>query len=137
MTSHATTHARHRQSRWDNFAARKRRRPPLLEALRRAALTTAVLTAAVGTAAILDVPTTMTFADQPPPSGPRPETQLNADIDRLNAKHECFSAGLGEGVVPEHAVVRRDGTAVLMSFDAGWAVHEGKAPGTLVSVCAR
>jgi hypothetical protein len=40
-------------------------------------------------------------------------------------------------VIPLHAVVRQDGQVRLTSFEEGWAVHTGDAPGTLLSVCRR
>jgi hypothetical protein len=137
MPRHAPPPARHRQSRWADFVARKRRRPTLRQALGKAAVTTVALTAGLAAPAIvLNAPTTMTFVEETPPAGTHQETQLHADIERLNVKHECSSDGLPDGVIPQHAVVRRAGAALLVPFDTGWDVFEGKAPGTLVSVCA-
>lgn len=52
----------------------------------------------------------------------------------LIAQHDCSTTGLGVEI-PASALVR-NGTAVeLVPFSEGWAVHEGRLPGTLVAVC--
>jgi hypothetical protein len=60
-------------------------------------------------------------------------------LDRLMRARACSTHGLGQGVVPAHAIVRDPGTdsVRLTSFDEGWAVYQGKRPGTLVAVCRR
>lgn len=56
---------------------------------------------------------------------------------RLNVQYGCSHTGLAPGVVPTHSVVRVGRQVRLTSFDAGWAIHLHRAPGTLISVCAR
>ena len=58
-------------------------------------------------------------------------------VAALATKFDCSASGLAPGVIPAHAVVRVHDAVRLTTFDKGWAVYEGKAPGTLVSVCAR
>lgn len=67
----------------------------------------------------------------------RPDTIERVKLDRLMSEYECSHAGL-DGEIPARAIIRRlDGYVALVSFDHGWAVHEGKRPGRLLAVCAR
>ena len=74
---------------------------------------------------------------QPPSAGAVAGDQLTERIDHLQVKYGCSTEGLGPGVVPARTVVLVDGKARLATFDEGWAMYHGDAPGTLVSVCAR
>ena len=76
-------------------------------------------------------------AVDPGTTGQRIVDPLSERIERLQARHECSEHGLEPGVIPVHSVIRLDGTVRLASFDEGWAVLQGEAPGTLVAVCAR
>jgi hypothetical protein len=58
-------------------------------------------------------------------------------VAALASRYDCSASGLVSDVIPAHAVVRVGDAVRLTTFDRGWAVYEGKAPGTLVSVCAR
>jgi hypothetical protein len=58
-------------------------------------------------------------------------------VAALDARFACSHTGLPEGVVPAHAVVQVGSRVRVVGFDAGWAVYEGRRPGSLVSVCAR
>lgn len=44
---------------------------------------------------------------------------------------------LEPGTISARAVVRVEGEVRVASFDEGWAIQQGEAPGTLVSVCSR
>lgn len=61
-------------------------------------------------------------------------TRVNDAAAQLMAAHGCRRDGL-PGAIPGSAVIRVDATVRLVSFDRGWAAHEGRAPGTLVAVC--
>ena len=63
--------------------------------------------------------------------------QLSRRIQRLSERHACETDGLAPGVIPSRSLVQLDGQVRVTSFDEGWAVLEGDAPGTLVAVCAR
>lgn len=52
----------------------------------------------------------------------------------LITQHDCSTSGLGDEI-PASALVRRGADVELVTFDEGWAVHLGEAPGILVAVC--
>jgi hypothetical protein len=54
----------------------------------------------------------------------------------LMQAYGCSTTGLPH-TIPGGALVRQGETTVHTSFDAGWAVYEGHAPGVLVAVCLR
>lgn len=61
-----------------------------------------------------------------------------AQIEALSRRHECSRSGLPEGVIPAHSIILDpDGRVRLASFDRGWEIYAGDAPGTLVSVCRK
>ncbi len=74
---------------------------------------------------------------QPPPEAAHTaQDPLTRRVAHLEDEHRCSTHGLAEGVVPAHTIVVVDGRASVASFDEGWAIYQGKAPGTIVSVCA-
>jgi len=84
----------------------------------------------------LDAFATVQDAQQVSPHSAVAEQQAHK-VAALSAKYDCSSSGVAGGVIPAHAVVRVHDAVRLTTFDKGWAIYEGKAPGTLVSVCAR
>lgn len=70
--------------------------------------------------------------------GTAPNVPVRETVDPAIAKiaeFRCSTTGFPDGEVPASALVRRDGDIVQVTFGAGWAAYEGKAPGTLVAVC--
>ena len=70
-------------------------------------------------------------------SDQRAVDELSRRIQRLSERHACSTGGLEPGVIPSRSLVQLDGQVRVTSFDEGWAVLEGKAPGNHVAVCAR
>ena len=70
-------------------------------------------------------------------SDQQPADPLSQRIQRLSERHGCSAHGLAPGVIPSRSLVQVEGQVRVTSFDEGWAVLEGQAPGTLVAVCAR
>lgn len=80
-----------------------------------------------------------------PASGPAsgaagPATAATPAVDvvlqRMMTARQCSTQGLAPSEIPASALVRTPaGRLRLVSFDRGWAVHEGRAAGTLVAVC--
>lgn len=57
-------------------------------------------------------------------------------VARMMMQYDCSTTGYPEGVSPRSSIVETvAGRYRLVSFDRGWAVHTGDAPGTLVAVC--
>ncbi|MCW2796780.1 hypothetical protein [Nocardioides sp.] len=71
----------------------------------------------------------------------RPPAAVNVDaytqvVARKMAEHHCSATGFGAEQVPGSALVRTaQGKLRMVSFDEGWAIFTGDAPGTLVAVC--
>ena len=66
------------------------------------------------------------------------ETPVRETVDPAVAKIaelRCSTTGFPDGEIPASALVRRGSSLEQVSFGAGWAAYEGKAPGTLVAVC--
>ena len=63
-----------------------------------------------------------------------PEVVQTDPAGNLIAQHDCSTTGLGTEI-PSSALVRRGSAVELVTFVEGWAVHEGRLPGTLVAVC--
>lgn len=50
--------------------------------------------------------------------------------------HQCSYSGFGNDQIPASALIRNaQGEVRQVSFDVGWAVYNGKRPGTLIAVC--
>jgi hypothetical protein len=57
-------------------------------------------------------------------------------VARMMRQYDCSTTGYAAGVSPRSSIVETvAGRYRLVSFDRGWAVHTGDAPGTLVAVC--
>jgi hypothetical protein len=73
-------------------------------------------------------------------SGPRP-AERDADpaqqvVSRAVTDHQCSYGGFGDDAVPASALIRdAHGELRQVSFEVGWAVYNGKRPGTLIAVC--
>lgn len=61
--------------------------------------------------------------------------ERSAVIEKAMAEHECSVSGFAAGVIPRSALIRRDERVRQVSFDDGWAVLTGDAPGVLIAVC--
>jgi hypothetical protein len=73
-------------------------------------------------------------ADQAP--GPTAsDLAAQADLDTLIAQHDCSVDGFGPDVIPGSALVERNDRIQHVTFDDGWAVYTGDAPGALLAVC--
>ena len=57
-------------------------------------------------------------------------------VQRVMSEHNCSSTGFAPGTQPDSALVRTTrGKLRVVSFDRGWDVFTGRAPGLLVAVC--
>jgi hypothetical protein len=73
--------------------------------------------------------------ESPPPSAVNVDAYTEVVLKKMT-EHECSVTGFGASAVPTSALVRnQQGKLRLVSFDRGWAVFTGEAPGTLVAVC--
>jgi hypothetical protein len=62
--------------------------------------------------------------------------QAPAVVTRLMDRYDCSTTGYGHDVIPGSSIVETPaGRYRVVSFERGWAVHTGDAPGTLVAVC--
>jgi hypothetical protein len=91
------------------------------------AVTLTLLLSYVTTAVVADMSQLATGRQNPEPAVVDPAA-------RPIEQHDCSTQGLGDEI-PASALVRRGQSVVLVTFDEGWAVHEGHPPGTLVVVC--
>lgn len=67
-----------------------------------------------------------------------PSTEIDsARVNRFMERYECSATGFGSDVIPRSALVHVNGRMKRVSFDKGWAVFTGDAPGTLMAVCLR
>lgn len=69
---------------------------------------------------------------------PAAEVPVQQTVDPAVAKIaelRCSTTGFPNGEIPASALVRRGRSLEQVSFGAGWAAYEGRAPGTLVAVC--
>lgn len=75
-------------------------------------------------------------ADPVTPSVTAPGVSVDHELQRLMAHERCTTTGLPDGAIPARTLIRLpDGHLTAVSFDRGWAAHEGTAPGELVAVC--
>lgn len=75
-------------------------------------------------------------ADQAAPAITAPAPTVDHQLERLMAHERCTTTGLPEGSIPARTLIRLpDGHLRAVSFDRGWAAHQGTAPGVLVAVC--
>lgn len=77
-------------------------------------------------------------ADQAAPAvtAPAPAPSVDHELERLMTHERCTTTGLPEGSIPARTLIRLpDGHLRAVSFDRGWAAHQGTAPGVLVAVC--
>lgn len=76
---------------------------------------------------------------QAPDVAARPEgAQVDArqaQVDKLMSRNDCSVEGFGPDVIPGSAIVVRDEHVQQVSFDDGWAIYTGDAPGVLVALC--
>lgn len=95
----------------------------------RAGITSAALTlllAATATAVLTD----------PAPPGTETMDLTTTRADRMFERNRCSVTGFEPEVIPARAMVRTvAGRVRLTSFDRGWAVFSGEAPGELMAVC--
>jgi hypothetical protein len=78
-----------------------------------------------------------TITDQASPSR-APSTEVSASrVSHLMDRFKCSETGFGPDVIPNSALINLDGRVKHVSFDRGWAVFTGDAPGTLMAVCRR
>lgn len=71
----------------------------------------------------------------PGPDGADQIEERSAVIERAMAEHECSTTGFAAGVIPRSALIRRDDRVRQVSFDEGWEIVTGEAPGVLIAVC--
>ena len=72
------------------------------------------------------------------PPTPKPVPSEAAIVDAYMKAYKCSQTGLGEGVIPAHAVIRTvSGDIVVVSLDRGWEVLKGERPGDLIAGCKR
>jgi hypothetical protein len=63
-------------------------------------------------------------------------SQTPAAVTRLMHRYDCSTTGYGHDVIPLSSVVETPaGHYRVVSFDRGWAMQTGDAPGTLIAVC--
>lgn len=65
------------------------------------------------------------------------ESRIQQRVARLSAQRGCSRSGFGGAVIPASALVEAQGRVRVVSFDEGWAVHQGERPGRLLAVCLR
>ena len=96
----------------------------------RTATTVAALTLLVGFGAIGSTST------RSPADPARRIDMSSGPLDVMMQQNRCSFTGFERDVIPSTAIVRTpDGATELVSFDEGWAVFLGEAPGELVAVC--
>lgn len=111
---------------------RRREAPSLRHALRRAVIQTGLFSGVLlgmllGHAVLAD-------AGSPPVE--RPATSYVDPVVALMAEKRCSATGFRDDTLPASALVRTPaGDVRQVSFDHGWAVHQGHLPGILVAVC--
>lgn len=94
-----------------------------------AASTIAIIAVSPALAATQEV-----VADQAP--GPTAsDVAAQTVLDALMTQHDCSVDGFGPDVIPGSALVERNDDIRHVSFDDGWAVYTGDAPGALLAVC--
>ena len=72
----------------------------------------------------------------PHPVGAAAPLDLSKSNSRLFEHNRCSTTGFKPDVMPARAMVRRTtGETVVVSFDEGWSVFTGQAPGELVATC--
>jgi hypothetical protein len=65
-----------------------------------------------------------------------PSTEVSSSrVTRLMDRFDCSETGFGSDVIPNSALIHLDDKVRRVSFDRGWAVFTGDAPGTLMAVC--
>lgn len=73
--------------------------------------------------------------DNPPPSAVTVDSYTRVVHEKMT-RHNCSATGFGAEAVPSSALVRTpQGKLRMVSFDRGWQVFTGEAPGELVAVC--
>ena len=97
----------------------------------RTATTVGALTMLLGLGAVSVV------AGPSDPTGPTQQLGVSArPMDKLMERNRCSFTGFDRSVIPSTALIRTpEGATRLVSFDQGWAVFSGEAPGELVAVC--
>ena len=71
----------------------------------------------------------------PPPSAVTVDSYTRVVQQKMTA-HDCSATGFGAEAIPSSALVRTErGKLRMVSFDRGWQVFTGEAPGELVAVC--
>ncbi len=96
----------------------------------RTAITIAALTLLVGLGSL---------TASPDPAPPTPSHQIDmtsGPLESLMQQNRCSVTGFDRSIIPSNAIVRTpDGLNEVVTFDRGWAVFRGQAPGELVAVC--
>ena len=91
----------------------------------------------VGVCLMLAMGIGATFTDQADQSA-APSTDVSSSrITHLMERFQCSETGFGADVIPHSALIHRGDKVRRVSFDRGWAVFTGDAPGTLMAVCRR
>lgn len=65
----------------------------------------------------------------------RSAAAYQARYEELSERYDCSRTGLAPGEIPGSALLNLDGELHAVTFARGWASYEGKAPGSLASVC--
>jgi hypothetical protein len=74
-------------------------------------------------------------SEGPPPSAVTVDSYTRV-VQQKMAEHDCSATGFGAEAIPSSALVRTErGKLRMVSFDRGWKVFTGDAPGELVAVC--
>ena len=85
--------------------------------------------------AVITIGATAHVSAEPADPAP-PAPQVDTALEQLMADHRCTTTGFPDGSVPASTLLRnREGQLRVVSFDRGWAAHQGTAPGELVAVC--
>ena len=67
-----------------------------------------------------------------------PSTEVSSSrVTHLMDRFQCSETGFAADVIPHSALIHLDGRVRHVSFDRGWAVFTGDAPGTLMAVCRK
>jgi hypothetical protein len=75
------------------------------------------------------------ITEQADPSA-APSTEVSSSrVSHLMERFQCSENGFGADVIPNSALIHLDDKVKHVSFDRGWAVFTGDAPGTLMAVC--
>lgn len=113
--------------------ARRPGAPPGLPlAIVRGALRAVAMSGLAGTAWAVTALVTL----EPQAHQPRPDDGPATRVEQISERHQCSRTGFKDGTMPASAIVWTPSGAVRkVSFEHGWAVHQGTRPGALLAVC--